>query len=235
MPAGWAEGGSPTLSSPTGLGYRSGTNPTKWDPPPPDGDRPEAEWGFEPTLREDVEKLARRHGYKIRRVVFDHPEDMSPLVADLYRWWNRARNVPDHRLIAESFIMMEPYWVLRTGSIPFWMKFNMEPSLEWLEAYLDGADPFDFIHLMLFSHGVEAVGLPTVARWKEATQRARLHGELLGVDEKRFPRDYATFVRYYTRLKRNIPDRYPMPGPLSIARLDEFLAEAGDRYPVHWK
>jgi hypothetical protein len=215
--------------------HRYGSHRRKWDPPEVDGESPEAEWGFEDALLEDIEQFAESNGYKLRQIVYEEPEHPSPLVADLYRRWNRRRNVPDRRLIAESFIMMEPYWVLRTGSIPYWMKFNMDPSLEWLEAYLDGADPFDFIHVMLFSHGVEAVGLPRVERWKQAAQRARLHGELLGVDEKRFPRDYATFVRYYTRLKRNIPDRYPMPGPLSIARLDEFLAEAGDRYPVHWK
>lgn len=34
----------------------------RWDPPPPDNNRPEAEWGFEPALREDVIDFAQRRG-----------------------------------------------------------------------------------------------------------------------------------------------------------------------------
>jgi hypothetical protein len=49
--------------------------------------RPEAEWGFAPALRDDVEDFARRHGYRVQRVVFEDAEDVSPMVADLYRWW----------------------------------------------------------------------------------------------------------------------------------------------------
>jgi len=40
------------------------------------------------------------------------------------------------------------------------MKFNMEPSLGWIEAYLDGAEPYDEVHAMLLLRGVESVGLP---------------------------------------------------------------------------
>jgi hypothetical protein len=53
------------------------------------------------------------------------------------------------------------------------------------------------------------------------------------VDEGRFPRDFATFVRYHTQVKK-IPARYLIPEPLTLARLDAFLREAGDRYPVRW-
>src|SRR6266511_2739740 len=71
----------------------------RWDPPPADGTSPEAEWGFAPSLREDVAAFARRHGYRVRRVVFDQPEDMSPLVADLYRWWYERLGIADNHLV----------------------------------------------------------------------------------------------------------------------------------------
>jgi hypothetical protein len=41
---------------------RYGSHRRRWDPPEPDGERPEAEWGFEPAFREDVERFAREHG-----------------------------------------------------------------------------------------------------------------------------------------------------------------------------
>jgi hypothetical protein len=193
---------------------RYGLHRRRWDPPEPDGERPEAEWGFEPILREDIERFARERGYRVRRVVFEEPEDPSLLVADLYRRWYGERGLPANRLLVESFILIEPWWALRTGSVPFWMVFNMEPSAARLERYLEGTDPYDHIHLMLFSHGVDSVGLASIERWRSTLRRAREHGGFVGVDEQRFPRDFAAFVRYHTDLKK-IPTRCPMPGPLS--------------------
>ncbi len=145
---------------------RYGSHKRRWDPPAPDGDRPEAEWGFEPTLREDVERFARERGYHIQRIVFQEPEHLSPFVAELYRWWYKQRQIPANRLLVESFVLLEPMWALRTGSVPFWMKFNMEPSLNWIEQYLESSDPYDEIYLILFSHGTDSVGLPSIERWR---------------------------------------------------------------------
>src|SRR5438552_951498 len=61
---------------------RYGIPKRRWDAPAADGHSPEAEWGFEPALRADVERLAQRHGWRIRRLVFEQPEALSPLVAD---------------------------------------------------------------------------------------------------------------------------------------------------------
>ena len=212
---------------------RYGSYRRRWDPPEPDGESPEAEWGFERALGEDAERFARARGYRVRRVLFDEPEHPSPFVAELYRGWYRRRGLPANRLLVESFIFMEPYWALRTGSVPFWMKFNMEPSLEWIEDYLDGADPYDEIRMMLFSHGVEAVGLPSIERWKDVLRRARGRGTFVGVDERKFPRDFASQVRYHAELKKLQP-RHPMPEPLALRELDDFLERFGGRYPVRW-
>ena len=206
----------------------------QWDSPTPDGERPEAEWGFEPTLREDIERFARDRGYRVRRIVFKEPEHLSPFVAELYRWWYKQRQLLANRLLVESFVLLEPTWTLRTGSVPFWMKFNMEPSLEWIEHYLEHTDPYDEIYMILFSHGVDAVGLPTIERWRQVFNKARKHGEFIGVEEDKFPRNFATLVRYYTDLQRIIRSRYPLPAPLALEQLDKFIADAGDRFPVQW-
>jgi hypothetical protein len=210
---------------------RYGSRRRRWEPPEPDGERPEAEWGFESTLREDVERFASERGYRIRRIIFEQPEDPSPLVADLYRRWYEGRGLPANRLLVESFILMEPWWALRTGSVPFWMVFNTEPDAEALERYLEGTKAYDHIHLMLFSHGVDSVGLALIGRWRSMLQLARKHGSFMGVDERRFPRDFAAFVRYHIDLKE-ISARHPMPRSLQLTRLDEFLGRTGDRYPV---
>ena len=213
---------------------RYGSQRRRWDSPEPDGESPEAEWGFEPALFDDVERFAREHGYRLRRVIFEEPESTSALVADLYRLWYAERGLPANRLLVESFVLTEPYWALRTGSVPLWTEFGTEPSLDSVEDYLNGAEPYDEIHVMLFSHGVESVGLPSIERWRSITDLSRKRGGLVGVDEGRFPKDFATFVRYHTEVKK-IPARYPMPGPLTLHRLDALLREVGNRYPVRWE
>jgi hypothetical protein len=206
----------------------------RWSPPKPDGDRPEAEWGFEPTLAESVESFARRHNFRIRRIVFDQPEHFSPLVADLYQWWNQKRNIIDKRLLVESFIVMEPYWTVRTGSIPFWMVFNKEPSVQALEEYLGGQNAFEEIYLMLFSHGVNSIGLVPIERWRRVLDRAKKQGSFVGVDPKAYPRDFGVFVRYNPDLKRKISARYPIPPLLTLQELDQFLAQSSRRYQIDW-
>jgi hypothetical protein len=206
----------------------------RWEPPASDANRPEAEWGFEPPLRDDIEGFATRHGFRVRRIVFEQPEHMSPLVADFYQQWNRARQVREHRLLVESFIVMEPYWAIRTGSVPFWMVFNKRPSADTLEAYLDARDPFDDIYMMLFSHGVESIGLTPIDRWRQILRRAKKKGMFVGVDESAYPRDFAVFVRYHFDLQRKIHARYPLPPPVTLHQLDDFLNAAKGRYHAQW-
>lgn len=213
---------------------REGSEWRRWDPPEPDGWRPEAEWGFEPALRDEIEQLARRRGFRVRRILFERPEQLSPLVADFHRWWYRRRNVPADRVLAESFIVLEPYWALRVGAVPFWGVFGVEPTARSLEDYLTGNEQYDELLIMLFSHGVESVGVAPIERWRSLFRHARRGGRFIGVDEQAFPKDFAAFVRYHDELKQ-LPSRYPIPGPLALQHLDEFLHEAGDRYPAKWE
>jgi hypothetical protein len=103
---------------------RYGSHRRRWDPPPPDADRPEAEWGFEPALGEDVERFAADRGYRVRRIVFDQPEDLSPLVADLYRDWYRRRGLPTRACLAR-----------RSSFQPEWKRSRLRASVGSAGAY----------------------------------------------------------------------------------------------------
>jgi hypothetical protein len=212
--------------------YRS--HRRRWQPPQPTDQSPEAEWGFETALMEDLKAFALRRNFRLRRIAFQQPEDMSPLVADLYGWWNGKRGITEQRLLGESFILMEPYWTVRTGSVPFWMVFNKEPSARALEEYLDQRDPFEEIFLMLFSHGVDSIGLVSMDQWRRLLSRARGRSSFVGVDEAAYPRDFGVFVRYNFDLIRKIASRYPVPPPVSLAELEEFLHRSQGRYQVEW-
>ncbi|MFF4618898.1 hypothetical protein [Nonomuraea jabiensis] len=72
----------------------------------------------------DLEELAERNRWRLVRMRFGEPEDLSPVVADLYRSWYRRRGLPGDRLLVESFLLMEPWRALRSGSVPYRMVFN---------------------------------------------------------------------------------------------------------------
>lgn len=213
---------------------RKGASRRRWDAPVPDADIPEAEWGFEPALRDDLERFARERGFRLVRVRFDQPEDPSPLVADLYDAWYRRRRVAARRLLMSNFVLMEPYWTLRTASVPFWTVFNAEESAARLERYLGEREPYDEINLMLFSNGVDAIGQAPARRWRAIAERAKRRGALIGVDEEAYPRDFATYARYQSSLRRQVRARYPLPGPLGLRELYRFLERAGDAYSVRF-
>jgi hypothetical protein len=206
---------------------RYGVPAERWQPPPADTEGPEAEWGFEPALREDIAAFAERHGFRVRRLTFDEPEDLSPAVADLYRGWYRERGLPADRLFVDSFMLLDPWWTLRTGSVPYWTAFPVRPSLDGLHRYLDRSDPYDHIRLALFCHGVDSAGLATAAQWRELLDRARVGGTFAGVSPGRYPSDLSTFFGYQAAL-RAVPDRHPLPAPLTLDRVESFLAERQD-------
>ena len=211
-----------------------GSHRRRWAPPEPDGDFPEAEWGFEPALGEDVERFARENGFSVKRLRYSDPQHLAPLVADLHRWWYRQRSMVTNRLLVESFVLMEPYWTLRTGSVPFWCTFPVESSADALEAYLDSADPFTEVAITLFNHGTESAGLAPVERWRSLASRAREKGYLMGVDEDRYPLDFGSFARFHSEVQR-IPSRYSLGRRLTLGELKTFLKEKGKgAYSVGW-
>ncbi|MEU8804529.1 hypothetical protein [Spirillospora sp. NPDC048819] len=206
--------GSPRLAD---FLARSGSPQRSWRAPAPDGNSPEAEWGFDRSL------LADLADFRTHRLKFPEPQALSPAIADLYRAWYHQRGIPDTRLFASCFLLLEPWWTLRTGSVPYWLTFNTESSRRELLEYIADTDPYDEIRLTLFSNGVPALGQAPVSAWREVLTRARTHGTFTGVDTAVYPRDFAAFARMHQDLSRVRPV-HPMPDPLDVDFALEFLA-----------
>ena len=204
---------------------REGSQARSWDAPPTDEDSPEAEWGFEPALRADVEQVARRHGRRVLRLRFAEPDDLSAPVAELYRRWYAQHDQPTRRLLVESFILLDPWLAMRTRSIPFWTTFSTERSARALEDYLQQAEPYDEIMAAQFAHGIESIGIADPERWRSLFHYARSGGRHLGTRPDAFPEDFAVFARF-NRALRSLPERYPPLPPMALDRL-EGLIESG--------
>lgn len=196
----------------------------RWGGPEPDGSAPEAEWGYETALDDDLVELGR--SYRLRWLRFEAPGDLSPVVAELHRQWHARLDRPTYRLLAESFIAVEPYWAQRTASVPYWLPFSIARSFTELDEWLVRQQPFDEIRVTLFPHGVASHGVATPEDWRTVLGRATKLGTLLGVSEDRFPRDFGALLRYHHELSR-VRHRHPLPASLGLAEAEALLGEGG--------
>ncbi len=204
----------------------------KWDVPEVTGRYPEAEWGFASELTRDVCRYAQDHGYRVVRMMFDHPEDMSAFAADFYRWWYAKNGFDSRRMLIECFAMLEPLWSVRTRSIPFWLAFNTSSSIKTLKKHLNLSGAMEEIYVFLLSNGVRGIGISRPEEWNDVFAHAERKGMFLGVDEKEFPKDMGAFIRYHSALKEKIRERYDLIPPVSPDEFIRFAQERKDRYPV---
>ena len=195
---------------------RYGARVRRWNTPEPDGLSPEAEWGFEPALLEDLRRFAGERGLRVVRLRYDDPQAFSPFVADLHRWWYRRLGVSEGGLVASSFILMDPFTTLQGRGVPFW-----------------GGEQFDRAGAMLFAHGTRSIGLAPIERWQRIRGRARVEGRFLGVSERAYPGDFATFACYQPALASFLPRLPPLPR-LTLSELETFIAENGSQPGVAW-
>lgn len=175
---------------------------------PPEGYRgttrdecsPEAEWGLEPALLDDVRRWAAGRDTDVWHLRLSCPEALSAPVADLHRELAAGRGTTD-RLLVESFVLLDPHHVARTGAVPFWTLFPVRASWQRVCDYLDRRPCFDVVDGLVFQHGTRSAGLASGAEWSSLTRRGRLPGGLLGTAPERFPVDFASFARYGRALR----------------------------------
>jgi hypothetical protein len=83
----------------------------------------------------------------------------------------------------------------------------------------------------LFSHGIESLGYASIDRWRAALAKARRANGFLGVDERAYPRDFATFTRYSRELEKLEEGGSPVP-PLELRRFDEYVEREGPQHGI---
>jgi hypothetical protein len=210
-------------------GAQGGLSPHDYTGTRADGMSSEAEWGFEPALTDDVHRWASAHGHPVYRLRVEDPEALSGPVADLHRHWGEARDAED-RLLVESFVLLDPLHVARTGASPFWTMFPVATSARHVETYLDTRPPFDIVDAMLFNHGAASAGLAAGTVWRNLIARGRRQGQLLGVDPARFPIDFAALARYGPALRR-LPSA---ARPAVWHPLDEVIEATSAADAVQW-
>ena len=188
------------------------------------GEYLEAEWGF------DEDLLIRHHCYGIAPQLrcrggarFDEPYRPIRPVADFYREWYTELGRPTDKLLIESFMLLEPYWCLRTGCIPYWAVFTGRPCLMTFSDYVR-QHRFDWMYLTLFSNIVRSIGVPRGRDWARIIESASSGHALLGVDPEQFPFDLTSPFQFFEDVKTKIPFRFDLPPSASLSQFQEFLS-----------
>jgi hypothetical protein len=78
--------------------------------------------------------------------------------------------------------------------------------------------------MMLFSHGVNSVGVTPIDDWRGLLRRAQKDGEFFGADERAYLHDFAVFARYSSELAKKIKSYYRWPPAMALEQLKVFIA-----------
>lgn len=205
-----------------------------WETFKPSREIPEAEWGYFYQCHEQLLAITKRKQAPFYRLIFNDPEGLSDFTCDIYRWWYQKRNqFKSNRMLIENFALVAPYRIVQSGTLPFWLAFNTQNSCERLEAYLKKHRDLSYLYLLLMSNGVtEGIGLATIDQWQKVLKLASKEGRLIGVDEREYPLDFATFLRYQKELIKCLANGFPKPSPLTIEEVKEFIEQSSNSYSL---
>jgi hypothetical protein len=203
---------------------KQGSKLRHWEVPKEYEDVPEAEWGFADELSKSVQAYAERRGHRLLFIRYRHPEDVSTFCADLTGWWYEKNGIRPRRLLIECFALLSPWWTARTGSIPFWIAFNTQRSMESFKRYIEKQNRnYAQIFAMIMPNAVEGIGLVPVAQWLKVMKKYAVKSGLIGTDEKVYPYDIGTFIKYYKDLQIKIKERHYMPRTLGVNDFFTFI------------
>ncbi len=207
----------------------------KWETFEPSGEFPEAEWGFCDECLTDIKSFLKKNKIPLIRIKFGHPEGISNLTAELYKFWYKKRGRRSQILLVENFGLIVPYDTVETISTPFWLAFNTEDSYKRLKAFLQSRGKFGEIYIMLMSNGVaEGIGLTKIEEWKKILRKVGKKGDFIGVNEREYPSDFGTYLEYNEEIKEKMPKRFPFPEPLTLKEFYDFIQknESGEDYTI---
>jgi hypothetical protein len=181
---------------------------------------PESEWGSEPELAEDLERFARREGYRFVRVSMDEPRDFAHLTFHAYQRLFADCGIEPQGVLIEMFTQYDPVSVLRGGLLPLWLVFNTEDSLAVLK---DMRRHFPEGRPVFFSALVTLSRTPDMVPWDAwADALEGLDWRSIGARAARYPEDLIALWRWQESLKawvRHHPSADP--APLPVEDLDE--------------
>ncbi|WP_245675474.1 hypothetical protein [Micromonospora halophytica] len=204
----------------------AGGNGAHWEPTEVSSAGEHAEHGVEPGFAEAARRWAQRHGHGLHEVLFPHPAALSAAVADLYRRWLRRAGKTGNRLVVECGRLLDPWQVVRAGLVPYWCENATRRSVEAVEWWLAGSEPFSSVDVLPESPGMRTPAVAGLPQWLAVAAFGRRRRALDRTAARGYP--VATVpTRRATEVLRNQPYDLPVPPPLAAAEALAALREGG--------
>ncbi|MBO4160670.1 hypothetical protein [Micromonospora antibiotica] len=197
-----------------------------WEPPAVTAAREPAEHGVEPGFTRTLDHWARSRGHELRQVQTPHPGALSAATADLYRRWLRRAGKTGDRLVVECGRLFDPWQVVRAGLVPYWCENATRRSVEEVEWWLAGSEPFSSVDVLPESPGMRSPALAGLPQWLAVAAFGRRRRALDRTAARGYP-VASVATRRATEVLRGQPYDLPTPPPLSVADALAGLRDAG--------
>ena len=195
-PAGGLRHEDQTLDNPSFRRLVQSVGGDRWSTPYLDTPPRYAEIGGEPELDRDLRRVSADLGRPAHRVLYPGPEVLSACVADLYRDWLRRSGRADDACVVETGRLVDPWWVLAAGLVPYWCESAARPAVDAAEWWLAGSSGFGAVTVLPEPPGTHCDAHADAGQWRAV----------------------AAFARHRPHLNRQALSRYPMlPLPTSHA------------------
>ncbi|MGC5020022.1 hypothetical protein [Micromonospora sp. DT47] len=202
----------------------AGGDGARWEPPEVSAAREHAEQGVEVGFEVGVRQWAQRRRHALHQVLFPQPAALSAATADLYRRWLRAAGKTGDRLVVECGRLLDPWQVVRAGMVPYWCENATRRSVEGVEWWLAGSEPFSSVDVLPESPGMRSPALAGLPQWLAVAAFGRRRRALDRTAARGYP-VASVPTRRATEVLRGQPYDLPVPPPLAV---DDALAGLRD-------
>ncbi|MEV6814775.1 hypothetical protein [Micromonospora sp. NPDC051296] len=207
----------------------AGGDGAHWELPEISAPPAAAEHGVEPGFELGAREWTSRHGHPLHRVLFPAPEVLSAATADLYRRWLRAAGKTGNRLVVECGRLLDPWQVVRAGLVPYWCENATRRSVEQVEWWLAGSEPFSSVDVLPEPPGVRSPALAGLPQWLAIAAFGRRRRALDRTTARGYPVTSVPTRRATEVLRAQAYD-LPTPRPLAVADALAVLADSGTRH-----
>lgn len=164
---------------------------------------PESEWASSGSFLDEAAECTRKAGHRALRFKHDHPAELSKVVFDIYRHCWQGSSPPRDVYVA-AFTHIEPRFPLVTGSLPIWLPFITDDSLDLARNILtdwrrrlpsDGPEGTAYVTLHpSFCSPPDMVPLDA---WRSLLSGFFEEVRFIGVNTRKYPADLAGYTSMY--------------------------------------
>ncbi|MGK5440902.1 hypothetical protein ACSNN7_03590 [Micromonospora sp. URMC 105] len=197
-----------------------------WEPPEVSAAGEQAEHAVGAGFVDGARHWGRRYGHDLHEVSVPQPTALSAAVADLYRRWLRRAGKTGDRLVVECGRLLDPWQVVRAGLVPYWCENATRRSVDGVEWWLAGSEPFTSVDVLPESPGMRSPALAGLPQWLAVAAFGRRRRALDRTAARGYPVAPVP-TRRATEVLRNQAYDLPVPPPLKMGEAVAALREGG--------